>query len=66
MPEADEDGQSRGNSIEFLVELRQKNRPGQPLLEQEAKFEFKLVDTSREAGICLNAPLKMRPKRPTT
>ncbi|NLJ26378.1 MAG: hypothetical protein GX354_13295, partial [Firmicutes bacterium] len=58
MPEADEDAKSRGNSIEFYVELRDKTHPGQYLPEQEAKFEFKLVDTSREAGICLNYPSK--------
>ena len=56
MPEADENPKSRGNSIEFYVELQNKTHPGQHLLEQEVKFEFELVDTSREAGVCLNYP----------
>ncbi len=60
LPEADEDVETPGNSISFEVELRDKNRPGALVIDDKATFQFQLVGTSREPGICLNYPSKAR------
>jgi hypothetical protein len=44
------------------AELRLKNKPGKKPSET-AKFKFALIETSKEPGLCLNAPKKDKAKK---
>jgi hypothetical protein len=44
-----------GNSIAFNVELKDK-KTGEPPNDKTARFEFKLLDTTKEPGSCMNSP----------
>ena len=46
-----------GNTIAFKVELRDKKTGGKPK-NVTATFQFKLLETSKEPGSCMNSPWK--------
>lgn len=56
-PRAGRDEDTVGSQLRVEAELRYKDRPEETPLEK-ATFRFRLVDTSREPGVCLNAPPK--------
>jgi hypothetical protein len=57
-PKAGKDERRAGpKPLAVKVRLQKKGAPGKPG-PKKAKFEFELVDTSREKGICLNWPEK--------
>ena len=58
LPEAYEDSEYPGTSLVFEVELRDRNRQRALVMDDLATFEFQLIGTSREPGICLNYPTK--------
>lgn len=58
MPTAGPDQTTPGtNPVVVLAELRLKGGSGTPPVTR-AKFRFELLDTSKEPGLCLNAPAK--------
>lgn len=58
MPTAGPDQTTPGtNPVVVIAELRLKGASGTPPVTR-AKFRFELVDTSKEPGLCLNAPAK--------
>jgi hypothetical protein len=58
MPTAGPDQTTPGtNPVVVMAELRLKGASGTPPVTR-AKFRFELVDTSKEPGICMNAPSK--------
>jgi hypothetical protein len=63
IPEGGKDEDTEGG-FPFVVDvkLRLKNKPGKETSEK-AKFKFELIDTSKEPGLCLNAPKKDKAKR---
>jgi hypothetical protein len=61
LPEAGADEETKGNELTVEVELRYKDRPKDTPIE-EATFEFNLVATSQEPGVCLNKPAKDKAK----
>ena len=63
IPEGGKDEDTEGG-FPFVVDakLRLKNKPDKETSEK-AKFKFELIDTSKEPGLCLNAPKKDKAKR---
>jgi len=61
LPEAGRDEDSIGNQLRVETELRYKDRPDETPFEK-ATFRFRLTETSREPGVCLNAPAKDQAK----
>ena len=63
IPEGGKDEDTEGG-FPFVVDakLRLKNKPDKETSEK-AKFKFELIDTSKEPGLCLNAPNKDKAKR---
>jgi hypothetical protein len=57
----DEDTQSLAPLV-VKVELRLKDKPGKEPSEK-AKFKYELIETSKEPGLCLNAPKKDKAKK---
>ncbi|MCC7375571.1 MAG: hypothetical protein IT581_13020 [Verrucomicrobiales bacterium] len=58
MPVAGPDQTTPGtNPVVVMAELRLKGASGTPPVTR-AKFRFELVDTSKEPGLCMNAPSK--------
>lgn len=55
LPEADIDEDTPGNTLSVNVALRVKDQPEKTPLET-ARFQFELCDTTKEKGVCLNAP----------
>jgi hypothetical protein len=60
-PEAGRDEDTVGNQLRIEAELRYKDRPDETPVEK-ATFRFHLLDTTREPGVCLNAPAKDKAK----
>jgi hypothetical protein len=61
VPEAGEDEEQPGNKIVVTARVHQKDKPDEPS-RKKARFKFKLVDVSKEKGVCLNWPGKSRLK----
>jgi hypothetical protein len=55
VPEAGEDEQKPGNTITVQARIYKKGDPTKPS-GKNARFQFQLVDVSKEKGVCLNWP----------
>ncbi len=61
MPEGGKDEETHAG-IPVFVEAELRLKSGKKTSEK-AKFKFELIDTSKEPGLCLNAPKKEKAKR---
>jgi len=61
LPQAGKDENDPAEGIEVSAELRLKKQPGKTP-PHKATFKFELIDTSKEPGICMNAPKKDKAK----